>query len=105
VALAMARDFPRTLIVAPAALRDMWATESHRVGMQLPFVSVEALSRGYRDRSTFDLVIIDEAHHLRNPKTSRYDRLSRLVARSRVLMLSATPLHNSRGDITALLSI
>src|SRR5438067_1493590 len=105
VALAIARDFARTLIVAPAALRDMWATESHRVGIQLPFVSVEALSRGHRDRRTFDLVIIDEAHHLRNPKTSRYDLLSRLVARSRVLMLSATPLHNSRRDITALLSI
>ena len=105
VALAIAKEFSRTLIVAPAALRDMWATESRRVGMQLPFVSVEALGRGHRDRRTFDLVIIDEAHHLRNPETSRYDRLCRLVARSRVLMLSATPIHNSRRDITALLSI
>jgi superfamily II DNA or RNA helicase len=105
VALAIAKDFSRTLIVAPAALRDMWSIESKRVGMQLPFVSVEALSRGHRDRRTFDLVIIDEAHHLRNPETSRYDRLCRLVARSRVLMLSATPVHNSRRDITALLSI
>ena len=105
VALAIARDFPRTLIVAPASLRDMWSIESQRAGMQLPFVSVEALGRGHRERRAFDLVIVDEAHHLRNPKTNRYDRLSRLVARSRVLMLSATPLHNSSRDITALLSI
>src|SRR6478672_10333214 len=44
VALAIAKDFLRTLIVAPAALRDMWSIESQRVGMHLPFVSVEALS-------------------------------------------------------------
>ena len=105
VALAIAKDFARTLIVAPAALRDMWSIESQRVGMQLPFVSIEALSRGHRERRTFDLVIIDEAHHLRNPETHRYDRLCRLVARPRVLMLSATPVHNSHRDITALLSI
>lgn len=105
VALAIAKEYSRTLIVAPAALRDMWSIESKRVGMELPFVSVEALSRGHPVRGTFDLVIIDEVHHLRNPKTSRYDRLCRLVARSRMLMLSATPVHNSRRDITALLSI
>ncbi len=105
VALAIAKDFPRSLIVAPAALRDMWMIESQRVGMQLPFISVEALSRGHRERKTFDLVIIDEAHHVRNPETHRYDRLCRLVAHSRVLMLSATPVHNSHRDITALLSI
>src|SRR5260221_8573616 len=105
VALAIVKGFPRTLIVAPAALRDMWSIESKRVGMQVPFVSVEALSRGHRERRTLDLVIIDEAHHLRNPETHRYDQLCRLVARSRVLMLSATPVHNSHRDITALLSI
>jgi superfamily II DNA or RNA helicase len=105
VALAIAKDFPRSLIVAPAALRDMWSMESQRAGMELPFVSVEALSRGHGERRAFDLVIIDEAHHLRNPETHRYGRLSRLVARARVLMLSATPVHNSHRDITALLSI
>src|SRR6266568_817478 len=46
VALAIAKDFPRCLVIAPAALRDMWSMESQRVGMQLPFISVEALSRG-----------------------------------------------------------
>ncbi|MFN2602362.1 MAG: SNF2-related protein [Gemmatimonadaceae bacterium] len=105
VALAIAKEFSRTLIVAPAALRDMWSIESRRAGMHLPFVSVEALSRGHHDLKKFDLVIVDEAHHLRNPKTNRYDRLCRMVARSRVVMLSATPVHNTRRDITALLSI
>src|SRR5713101_7807302 len=94
VALAIAKDFPRALIVAPAALRDMWSIESQRVGLKLPFVSVEALSRSHRERRMFDLVIIDEAHHLRNPETNRYGQMCRLVARSRVLMLSATPVHN-----------
>ena len=105
VALAVAESFRRTLIIAPAALRDMWSIESSRAGIHLPFLSVEALSRGQQLREQFDLVIVDEAHHLRNPATQRYHRLCRIVARSRVLMLSATPVHNTRRDLTALLSI
>jgi hypothetical protein len=73
--------------------------------MQLSFLSFESLSRGRRKEGPFDLVIIDEAHHVRNPSTVRYRLLSRILRSSSVVMLSATPVHNSRKDLTALLSL
>ena len=57
----------------------------------------------------YDLVVIDESHNFRNKKTpqvggeTRYDRLMRKVIRegvkTRVLMLSATPVNNRLADL------
>jgi len=56
-----------------------------------------------------DLVVIDESHNFRNKKTpqaggeTRYDRLMRKIIRegvkTRVLMLSATPVNNRMADL------
>ena len=105
VALAIARQFRRCIVVGPAILRDMWWDQAGRTGVQVPFLSFEALSRGHRMDGPFELVIIDEAHHLRNPSTARYRHLSRMVMQSKLLMLSATPIHNSRRDLDALLAL
>ena len=105
VALAIARRFVSPVVVAPAVLMDMWSQQSKLAGVELPFISFESLSRGRRLNGTFDLVLIDEAHQVRNPSAKRYKALCRLAARSQVLMLSATPIHNRRRDLTALLSI
>lgn len=105
VALATAKSFPHCIVVAPAVLRDMWSQQSKIAGVQIPFSSFEQLSRGRAPSDSFDFVVIDEAHHARNPATQRYRELSRMVMRSRVLLLSATPVHNSRRDLTALLAL
>src|SRR5690606_32582081 len=57
----------------------------------------------------YDLVVIDESHNFRNKKTpraggeTRYDRLMRRIIRegvkTRVLMLSATPVNNRLADL------
>lgn len=110
VALALAREFPAAVVVAPAALRAMWRSAAAIAGVETSFVSVEALSRrGARidayaaDRGA--LVIVDEAHHVANPATARYARLARLVAYRRVLLLSATPVRNRRAELAALLAL
>ncbi|HYN81317.1 MAG TPA: DEAD/DEAH box helicase [Gemmatimonadaceae bacterium] len=105
VALAMAKSFASCVVVAPAVLRDMWSQQSQVAGVQLRFVSFEQLSRGRRPGGHFDLVVIDEAHHARNRATRRYAELSRMVMRSQVLLLSATPIHNSFRDLSALLAL
>ena len=105
VALAIATRFRRPIVVGPAVLRDMWSHQERLAGMEIPFLSFESLSRGRRADGPFDLVVIDEAHHVRNPTTHRYRELSRMVMRARVLMLSATPVHNRRSDLIALLAI
>jgi hypothetical protein len=57
----------------------------------------------------YDLVVIDESHNFRNKRTpqagveTRYDRLMRKIIRegvkTRVLMLSATPVNNRLADL------
>lgn len=105
VALAVARD-ASALVVAPAALRSMWLDAMRRAGLAFPLVTHERLSRGVVEANpALALVIVDEAHHARNPATRRHASLARLCAGRRVLLLSATPIHNRRRDLVALLSL
>jgi hypothetical protein len=110
VALALAREFPDTIIVAPAGLRTMWRRAAAAAGVKAPFVSLETLSR--RDANIESrmgakggLVIVDEAHHACNPATARYARLARLMSYRRVLLLTATPVRNRRTELAALLAL
>ena len=105
VALALAAGIERVCIVAPAALRDMWAAAARAAALHPAFASVEALSRGRAPPGPFHLLVVDEAHHLRNPGTRRYRHVATLAAGARVLLLSATPVHNRRADLDALLAL
>ena len=105
VALAIASRYASPLIVAPAALRESWRAAVERAGRTLPFVSFESLSRGRCTPSGHDMLIVDEAHHARNPLAKRYGALARLVAGIPVLLLTATPIHNDRNDLVALLAL
>ena len=105
VALAVAAVAHEPLVVAPASLRAMWADASARTNVRVTFGSYEALSRGSLPPSGHGLVILDEAHHARTPSTLRYRQLAQIVAGTRVLMLSATPVHNSARDLRALVAL
>ncbi|MGZ8412902.1 MAG: DEAD/DEAH box helicase, partial [Gemmatirosa sp.] len=79
--------------------------------MACRFVSVESLSRpALAARSAESLaharlVVVDEAHHLRNPATRRWRRLAMLARHAPLLLLSATPIHNAHRDLATLLSL
>lgn len=108
VALALAASVRHALVVAPAALAPMWAEALRRTGVRASFRTTESLSRVETvdvGRSTYDLVVVDEAQHFRNPATRRYDRLARLLGGTPVLLLSATPVHNHSGDLRNLLAL
>ncbi|MCR4341229.1 MAG: DEAD/DEAH box helicase [Gemmatimonadaceae bacterium] len=105
VALAVARFHARPLVVAPASLRPMWLDSARRAGVAIQFVSMESLSRSTPTARENDLIVVDEAHHFRTPSSARYRSLTELTARSRVLLVSATPLHNKAGDMVALLAL
>ena len=54
----------------------------------------------------FDLLIIDEAHHIRNTETARYDAARFLTTISHaVVMLSATPVHTGAENLFTLLQL
>lgn len=105
VALAIAASHARPLVVGPASLRAMWLDAAWRAGVTILFVSLESLSRSAPAQRNHDFVVVDEAHHFRTTSTARYRALAKLVARSPVLLVSATPVHNRAGDLTALIEL
>ncbi|HJU72479.1 MAG TPA: DEAD/DEAH box helicase [Gemmatimonadaceae bacterium] len=105
-ALAVARNFARVEVVGPAALRAMWNEACERCSVAADYVTTEALSRAQvKSHSAADLVVVDEAHSFRNPATQRYRHLALRCRAARVLLLSATPLHNRPADISALFAL
>lgn len=116
----------RVLVLAPKRLRDNWAlykandkrnilaadrfnydvlnhTDLSRDGGLSGDIDLSHVNWG-----NYDLVVIDESHNFRNKAThkgkeSRYDRLMRRIIRegvkTRVLMLSATPVNNRLADL------
>jgi len=105
VALAVAKRFRRPLIVAPAALASMWRDALTQTGTGADFLSYERLSRTEPMTNESDLVILDEAHHARNPATRRYRSISMLIRDKPALLLTATPIHNRQADLITLLSL
>lgn len=116
----------RVLVLAPKRLRDNWtlykANDKRNVLAADRFnydvlnhtdLSRESGTSGDIDLTNvnwgnYDLVVIDESHNFRNKasnkgKETRYDRLMRKIikegVKTRVLMLSATPVNNRLADL------
>jgi hypothetical protein len=105
IALAIARAVNLVVVIAPAALRETWTDAAARSGVRVRFVSVERLSRPDAPQWPADLVIVDEAHHLRNARTRRFIATSAVCRSSKVLLLSATPVQNRLSDLRTMLSL
>ena len=104
VALALARDVGGAVVAAPAALRAQWRLAAECAGVAIDWCSLETLSRRPVPGSRA-LLIVDEAHHLRNPGTRRYRHTASLAVGRQVLLLTATPVHNRPADRDALLAL
>ena len=117
----------RVMVLCPKRLRDNWTL--YRANDRRNFLAGDRfnydilnhtdLSRdgglsgdidlSYVNWGNYDLVVIDESHNFRNKRTprqggeTRYDRLMRRIIRegvkTRVLMLSATPVNNRLADL------
>jgi superfamily II DNA or RNA helicase len=104
VALAVAREWTRPLVVHPASLRATWERAAIRAGVRCGFTSHEALSRGGSPDQSFDGVIVDESHRFR-PTSRRHAALAALTAHAPIVMLSATPLQNRAQELAAQLAL
>jgi hypothetical protein len=113
IAEATKRDRQRALVIAPAALKDSmwkpfldaWDLTSARVKVmsydELRLADEEQLKR----LDEYALVVIDEAHNLRNPATARAETVRRLLSGAypkNLLLMTATPVNNSLLDLHAL---
>jgi superfamily II DNA or RNA helicase len=93
------------LAVVPAALREEWTRAMERTGVVVPITTHAALGRAPLQAAAATLLLADEAHAFRNPRTRRYDALARAATGRRVALLSATPFNNGPADVTALLAL
>ncbi|MEW5916220.1 MAG: DEAD/DEAH box helicase, partial [Gemmatimonadota bacterium] len=100
-----ARGYERVEIVAPSGLRAMWHEACSRCHVATTFIAAESLSRSRVSHPLSELVVVDEAHWFRNAHTKRYRQLASRCRRAVVLLLSATPLHNSGADIESLFAL
>lgn len=96
------------LVVVPASLRRMWRTELKRLAVpadDVTLISHTGLAlRGCAGIQP-GLVVVDEAHAFRNPRTRRYRALRGAVCSAKVVLLTATPVNNSLADLYFQLSL
>ena len=106
----------RVLVITPATLRDgPWRAFTNQHMLSVELISYEELMADQRlnpEHATqiklrsgineYAMVVIDEAHNLRNPATQRAEALRRLLAGSppkQLVLLTATPVNNSLWDL------
>ena len=110
----------RVLVISPATLRDgMWKKflATYQLGVERISFEDLAADRRLNDDATgiklqfhpreYPMVVLDEAHNLRNPSTQRANALRRLLAGSPpkdLVLLTATPVNNSLWDLYYLLA-
>jgi SNF2 family DNA or RNA helicase len=116
----------RVLILVPAGLVEQWVEELDRkfalpvcvaaggdrpevlAQAQILLASLPTARRGaLRDgltQQSWDLVVVDEAHRLKNP-TSASARLARALTTRYLLLLTATPVENRLEDIFQLVNL
>ncbi len=117
---AVEEDRQRVLLIAPATLRDgPWAKFFSNQQLGVEKISFEELAddvnlnpdaRGSYLKNKpkeYSMIVIDEAHALRNPSTLRANALRQLLSGSppkKVVLLTATPVNNSLWDLYWLLT-
>lgn len=108
----------RIVILPPASLKKQWEDDlrehfelmkdnDFKVISQQDLSAMEDEALNDRLRSV-DLFVIDEAHNLRNPNSIRHKYILNWFNKnkpSKVLMLTATPINNSLGDLAELIGL
>ena len=113
----------RALVICPAQLQDNWnADRLVEWGITATTVTMESLpglanieeepselqrqrliSTLKRYQDNYDIILVDECHNFRNPRTKRYRALLEIIRGGkpdkRVVLMTATPINNSVWDL------
>jgi len=109
IAAADALDMPRNIVV-PAALQGNYAKElnTHRAekGEGFNVHSLQKLTTAPEEASRLNngLLVVDEAHRLRDPST-KANQLFRSLSPQKRMLLTASPVYNHPADLAALVNL
>ena len=93
-------------LVVPASLVPQWSATLRSFGVEARITTPERLlTEAYVAEARPRVLVVDEAHAFRNPKTQRYAALARRSAGARLLLVTATPVCNSARDLESLLRL
>ena len=93
-------------VIVPASLVAQWNETLRRFGVNARITTHDGIVDDFTLPETRRrLIVVDEAHAFRNPRTQRYDALARRSVGARMLLVTATPLCNSANDIRALIDL
>jgi superfamily II DNA or RNA helicase len=93
-------------LIVPAALVAQWRETLAQFELVARVLTHDGIvSDPFMATATRRLVVVDEAHAFRNPRTQRYVALARRTVGARVLLVTATPVCNSIGDLEALVRL
>ena len=105
-------------ILPPAKLKDQWKSDlqeffgldesSYSLVSQQDIQAIRRLGDAYRRSYPADLIVIDEAHNLRNKRSERFNAILKLVGdnpKAKVLLLTATPINNGFRDLVSELEL
>ena len=108
-----------TLVLAPAGLVPQWREEWYSkfgwmsathpaAAASITILSLDAAKRGRLREAvlgrTWDVLVVDEAHHLKNPRTQNFG-LVQAIHRRHTLLLTATPLENRLTELFTLVTL
>ncbi len=102
IALAAAAALNRgrpTACLVPATLVEQWRATARVLGLEIAAASHQSVSRGRLPDVARGLVLVDEAHHFRNPATWRYRNVAPWLVGRPVLLVTATPVVNRLVDL------
>jgi superfamily II DNA or RNA helicase len=106
VAAEVMRRFAVVDLIVPAALVEQWRDTLRQFDVQARTLTHDALVRDpFVATPSSRLVVVDEAHAFRNPRTQRYAALARRTIAARVLLVTATPVCNGLRDLEALVRL
>ncbi|MDP9193702.1 MAG: DEAD/DEAH box helicase [Acidobacteriota bacterium] len=93
-------------LIVPAALVAQWRETLMQFDLAVRVLTHDGIvTDRFMPLVARRLVVVDEAHAFRNPRTQRYAALARRTAGARVLLVTATPVCNSIDDLEALVRL
>lgn len=105
-------------IIPPAKLKSQWRSDlkeffdlrenDYSLVSQQDIQAIRRLRSAYRKSYPADLIVVDEAHNLRNEHSERFKEILGLIAENptaKVLLLTATPINNGFKDLISLLEL